>query len=182
VVFDYQISQAGAHARAFLQDWRGHLMVDDYAGYKALFNDGRVELACLAHIRRKFFDVHAASGSPIAEEAIRRIAMLYAIEQQTVAITAEERLELRAQRAVPVVAEMHAWLLASKKSVAAGSATAKAIDHALKRWPAPERYAGSGSLPVDNNPIENAIRPIAIGKKNWLFAGSERAGRRAAAI
>ena len=182
VVFDYQTSRAGAHARTFLQDWRGHLMVDDYVGYKALFTAGPIELACLAHIRRKFFDVHAASGSPVAEEALRRIAQLYAIEQQASGITPAQRLEMREQHAIPALAAMHAWLLASQRSVAAGSGTAKAIEHALKRWPALQRYAGSGSLPIDNNPVENAIRPIAIGKKNWLFAGSERAGRRAAAI
>ena len=182
VVFDYQTSRAGAHARAFLQDWRGHLMVDDYAGYKALFTTGPTELACLAHIRRKFFDVHAASGSPVAEEALRRITQLYAVEQKATGLTSTQRLALRKTHAVPVLASMHAWLLSTQGSVAAGSGTAKAIDHALKRWPALQRYADSGSLPIDNNPVENAIRPIAIGKKNWLFAGSERAGRRAAAI
>ncbi len=181
VVFDYQTSRAGAHARAFLQDWRGHLMVDDYVGYKALFTAGPTELACLAHIRRKFFDVHAASGSPVADEALRRIGQLYAIEQQA-AMVPQQRAALREQHAVPALAELHAWLLASQRSVAVGSGTAKAIEHALKRWPALQRYASSGSLPIDNNPVENAIRPIAIGKKNWLFAGSERAGRRAAAI
>jgi transposase len=182
VVFDYQTSRAGAHARAFLQDWRGHLMVDDYAGYKALLTAGPIELACLAHIRRKFFDVHAASGSPVAEEALRRIAQLYAIEQQATGMTPTHRLAVREQHAIPALAAMHVWLLTTQRSVAAGSGTAKAIEHALKRWPALQRYASSGSLPIDNNPVENAIRPIAIGKKNWLFAGSERAGRRAAAI
>jgi hypothetical protein len=182
VVFDYQTSRAGAHARAFLQDWRGHLMVDDYVGYKALFTAGPTELACLAHIRRKFFDVHAASGSPVAEEALRRIGQLYAIEQQAAGMTPQQRAALRERHAIPALAELHAWLLASQRSVAVGSGTAKAIEHALKRWPALQRYASSGSLPIDNNPVENAIRPIAIGKKNWLFAGSERAGRRAAAI
>ena len=182
VVFDYQTSRAGAHARAFLQDWRGHLMVDDYIGYKALFTAGPTELACLAHIRRKFFDVHAASGSPVAAEALRRIGQLYAVEQQAAGMPPPQRAALREQHAVPALAELHAWLLVSQRSVAVGSGTAKAIEHALKRWPALQRYASSGSLPIDNNPVENAIRPIAIGKKNWLFAGSERAGRRAAAI
>jgi transposase len=139
-------------------------------------------LACLAHIRRKFFDVHAASGSPVAEEVLRRIARLYAIEQQGVGLDPPQRLALRQQLAMPALAQLHAWLLASQRTVAAGSGTAKAIDHALKRWSALERYASSGSLPIDNNPVENAIRPIAIGKKIWLFAGSERAGRRTAAI
>jgi transposase len=182
VLFDYQTSRAGAHARAILKDWRGHLMVDDYSGYKALFTAGPTELACLAHIRRKFFDVHAASGSPVADEALRRIARLYAIEQQAVGMTSLQRHALREEHAVAALADMHAWLLATQRTVAAGSGTAKAIEHALKRWPALQRYASSGTLPIDNNPVENAIRPIAIGKKNWLFAGSERAGRRAAAI
>lgn len=182
VVFDYQTSRAGAHARAFLHGWRGHLMVDDYAGYKAMFTDGPVELACLAHIRRKFFDVHAAGGSPIAHEALQRIAALYAIEQQGAELDPPQRLALRQQLAVPALAELHTWLLASGRTVAASSGPAKAIDHALKRWPALQCYAVTGSLPIDNNLVENAIRPIAIGKKNWLFAGSERAGRRAAAI
>ncbi|UOD29979.1 IS66 family transposase [Massilia violaceinigra] len=182
VVFDYQSSRAGAHVRSFLHGWRGHLMVDDYAGYKAMFADGPTELACLAHIRRKFFDVHAASKSPVAEQALQRIARLYAIEQQGVGLDPPQRMLLREQLALPALAELHAWLLVNQRAVAAGSGTAKAIDHALKRWPALQRYASSGSLPIDNNPVENAIRPIAIGKKNWLFAGSERAGRRAAAI
>jgi len=182
VVFDYQPSRAGAHARAFLRDWCGHLMVDDYAGYKALFAQGPTELACLAHIWHKFFDLHAANGSPVAEEALRRIAQLYAIEQDAAGMQPAGRLIKRQEHAVPALAAMHAWLLTTQRSVAVGSGTGKAIEHALKRWTALERYASSGTLPIDNNPVENAIRPIAIGKKNWLFAGSERAGRRAAAI
>jgi transposase len=182
VVFDYQESRAGAHARAFLQNWRGHLMVDDYAGYKALFEKGPTELACLAHIRRKFFDLHAATGSPVAEEALRRIAALYAIEQQGAKMDPVQRLALRQEKAVLLLRELHTWLLAIQRTVAVGSGTAKAIEHALKRWTALQRYAVSGTLPIDNNPVENVIRPIAIGKKNWLFAGSARAGRRAAAI
>lgn len=93
-----------------------------------------------------------------------------------------QRMLLREQLALPALAELHAWLVANQRTVAVGSGAANAIDHALKRWPALLHYASSGSLPIDNNPVENAIRSIAIGKKNWLFAGSERAGRRAAAI
>jgi transposase len=182
IVFDYQSGRAGVHARAFLQGWRGHLMVDDYAGYKALFAEGVTELACLAHVRRKFFELHAANGSPVAAEALRRIGVLYAVEQQAAGLADAERLQLRRHYAKPALADLHAWLLATQGGVAAGSGTSKAIDHALKRWPALVRYADSGTLPIDNNAVENAIRPIAIGKKNWLFAGSERAGRRAAAI
>jgi transposase len=101
--------------------------------------------------------VHAASGSPLAEEVLRRIAGLYAIEQQGAGLDPPRRLALRQQFAIPALAELHAWLLASQRSVAAGSGTARAINHALQRWSALQRYASSGSLPIDNNPVENAI-------------------------
>jgi transposase len=182
VAFDYQASRSGSHASDFLAGWRGHLMVDDYAGYKALFKSGVTELACLAHARRKFFDLVAANQSPIAQEALTRIGKLYAIEQAGRELDIAGRQALRQREARPVLDALFAWLYATRQSVADGSATAKAIDYSLKRWAAVIRYADSGDLPIDNNPVENAIRPIAIGKKNWLFAGSERAGKRAAAI
>ncbi len=182
VVFDYQTSRSGKHADSFLGNWRGHLMVDDYSGYKHLFAEqGITELACWAHARRKFFDLHAANQSPIAETALRHIAALYALESAVQDATPETRQELR-QQAQQKLAELHDWLTATRKKVAHGSATAKAMDYTLKRWPALIRYAETGHLPIDNNPVENTIRPIAVGKKNWLFAGSERAGKRAAAI
>jgi len=182
LVFDYQPGRQGEHVRHFLAGWQGHLMVDDYAGYKALFNTGITELACLAHARRKFFDLHAANQSPVAAEALRRIGELYAIEQQAQGMKTAERLRLRQREAKPKLAAWHHWLLETRGKTAEGGATAKALDYTLRRWAALIRYADSGDLPIDNNPVENAIRPIAIGKKNWLFAGSERAGKRAAAI
>jgi len=182
VVFDYQTSRAGRHARNFLQEWQGHLMVDDYAGYKALFAHGVTELGCLAHARRKFFDLNAAQANPIAQEALARIAALYAVEAHGREMTADARTVLRQEAAVPLLQSMHDWLLKTRVKVANGGGTAKAIDYSLKRWVALSRYALDGRLPIDNNPVENAIRPIAIGKKNWLFTGSERAGKRAAAI
>jgi hypothetical protein len=182
LVFDYQPGRHGVHARNFLEGWRGHLMVDDYAGYKALFAHGVTELACLAHARRKFFDLYAANQSPIAAEALRRIGELYDVERQAQATDAAGRLQLRAQEARPRLEALRTWLIDTRIGVANGGGTAKALDYSIKRWPALMRYADSGVLPVDNNPVENAIRPIAIGKKNWLFVGSERAGRRAAAI
>jgi transposase len=182
LVFDYQPGRHGLHARNFLDDWHGHLMVDDYAGYKALFKEGVTELACLAHARRKFFDLYAANQSPIAAEALRRIGELYDVERQAQAMDAASRLQLRQNEARPRLDALHAWLLETRIRVADGGGTAKALDYSIKRWPALIRYANSGVLPIDNNPVENAIRPIAIGKKNWLFAGSERAGTRAAAI
>jgi hypothetical protein len=182
VVFDYQTSRAGQHARDFLHRWQGHLMVDDYAGYKALFGAGIIELACIAHARRKYFDLDAAHANPIAREALARIGELYAIEARGQDLTIEARAQLRQEQAQPQLAALHAWLIATRLSVADGSGTAKAIDYSLNRWPALCRYATAGHLPIDNNPVENDIRPIAVGKKNWLFTGSERAGKRAAAI
>jgi len=182
VVFDYQPSRHGQHAAAFLQDWRGYLMVDDYGGYKALFNENVIELACLAHARRKFFELNAANGSPIAAEALRRIAALYMLEEQSRSMNPIERQQYRQAHAKPLLTTFHTWLINTRRTVANGSSTAKALDYSLKRWPALIRYVDSGILPIDNNPVENNIRPIALGKKNWLFAGSERAGRRAAAI
>jgi len=182
IVFDFQPNRSGSHARDFLHGWRGHLMVDDYGGYKALFQSGITELGCMAHARRKFFELHAANQSPIAAEALQRIGELYAIESEGKALDAESRTRLRQEKAQPKLEALHAWLQTTRRTVAEGSGIAKAIDYSLKRWPVLMRYAQSGDMPIDNNPIENAIRPIAIGKKNWLFAGSERAGKRAAAI
>lgn len=182
IVFDFQTGRGGLHTQAFLKDWQGHLMVDDYGGYKALFTQGITELACLAHIRRKFFDLHAANQHPIAAEALTRIGDLYRIESEGKDDSIAQRQQRRQTQALPLVKEMHAWLTHTRQQSADGSSLAKAIDHSLKRWSAVERYAQSGHLPIDNNPVENAIRPIAIGKKNWLFAGSARAGKQAAAI
>jgi transposase len=187
IVFDYQQGRSGAHAREFLGPWRGHLMVDDYSGYKALFaNYGSretcIELGCFAHARRKFFDLHKANQSPMALEALTRIAALYAIEAEGKALSIAERKILRAEKSLPALNALYAWLLATRAQTAHGGGSAKALDYSLKRWPTLRRYAETGHLPIDNNPIENCIRPIALGKKNWLFVGSDRAGRRAAAI
>jgi transposase len=182
IVFDYQSSRSGQHARAFLANWRGHLMVDDYAGYKAMFNDSVVELGCWAHARRKFHDLHVANGSPIAHEALTRIGALYVIEREAKVLNETERCAIRQEKAAPLLADLHDWLRHTRVKVPTGSATAKAMDYTLKRWPALVRYLESGAFPMDNNPVENAIRPLAVGKKNWLFVGSERAGKRAAAI
>ena len=182
ILFDYQTSRSGQHAQQFLSDWQGHLMVDDYAGYKALFHAERIELACWAHARRKFYDLFAANQSPIAVEALKQIRELYAIEEQIKHLDSANRHRWRRKQAQPLLTSFHAWLKKTRQTSAEGGGLARAIDYSLKRWPALQRYADSGHLPIDNNPVENAIRPIAIGKKNWLFAGSERAGKRAAAI
>jgi hypothetical protein len=185
VVFDYQAGRSGSHARAFMQGWNGHLMVDDYAGYKALFEREAarvIELGCWAHARRKFFELFSANRSSMAEEALKRIAVLYRIEEEGRDLSAEARLALRREKAVPHLKALHEWLCEVRKSTPGNGGAANAIDYSLRRWNALIRYAETGNLPIDNNPVENSIRPIAIGKKNWLFAGSERAGVRAAAI
>lgn len=182
IVFDYQPNRSGSHAKLFLRDWRGSLMVDDFGGYKTLFECGITELGCFAHARRKFFDLHAANSSPSAAYVLERIRELYAIERDAKELDMHARWQLRQTQAQPILDALHVWLLATRATVADGSGLAKAINYSLKRWPALVRYANSGDLPIDNNPVENAIRPIAIGKKNWLFCGSERAGKRAAAI
>jgi transposase len=182
VVFDYQTSRSGEHARHFLNGWQGSLMVDDFGGYKALFAQGVTELACMAHARRKFFELNQSQPNPVAQEALVRIAALYEIERRGRELSIEERAALRQQEALPLLDALHAWLKATRLTVANGGGTAKAIDYSLKRWPALARYATDGALPIDNNPVENAIRPVCLGKKNWLFVGSERAGKRAAAI
>lgn len=183
VVFDFCTSRSGEHARRFLGDYRGALMVDDYGGYKKLFAErGVTELACWAHARRLFVDQHKASGSPVAAEAIARVATLYRLEAQAKDLTGEARRAYRQHHAVPVLATMKVWLTTLRPQILGQSGTARAIDYTLRRWEALVRYVENGDYPMDNNPIENAIRPIALGRKNWLFAGSETAGKRAAAI
>jgi len=182
VVFDFCISRSGRHAKDFLGDYRGALMVDDYGGYKALFANGVTELGCWTHARRKFTDLYKASGSAIAQEAIGRFAALYRIETQARDLDAAGRHAYRQCHAAPLVHAIKTWLVRLRPTVAGNSGTANAIDYTLRRWSALARYLEDGRYPIDNNPIENAIRPIALGRKNWLFAGSETAGQRAAAI
>lgn len=190
VVFDFADSRAGKHAREFLGfdderpelGWRGTLVCDDYSGYKALFPKGVTEAGCLAHARRKFFDLWANHKSVIAEQALALFARLYEIEAALKDLEPEERRRCRQQDSKPAAQALHQWLTGHRPKVPDGSATARAIDYSLTRWAALTRYIDTGDLPADNNRIENLIRPIALGRSNWLFAGSLRAGKRAAAI
>jgi transposase len=182
VVFDYRPSRSGSHVRDFLGPWRGALMVDEYAGYKALWDLGVTELGCWAHARRKFFELEAANKSVLAAEALTRIGKLYQIEAQVADSDFAARYAQRLQHARSEVDALFEWLTAIRSKVSDGSGTANAIDYALRRQAALRRYLDDGRYPIDNNALENAIRPIALGRKNWLFAGSARAGERAAAI
>jgi hypothetical protein len=188
MVFDYQTSRHGRHARNFLGEWRGSLCVDDYAGYDKLFKtdtDGAIpciEVGCMAHSRRKFFDLHVANESPMAAEALRYIQRLYDVEADGKRMSIQDRQALRLARSVPLLESLHQFLKNSRTKAADNGASAKAIDYSLKRWEALSRYALTGNLPIDNNPVERSIRPVAIGKKNWLFVGSERSGQRTAIL
>ncbi|MEN8518111.1 IS66 family transposase [Burkholderia sp. RS02] len=182
VVYDFAESRAGAHARTFLRGWHGKLVCDDYSGYKASFQHGITEIGCAAHARRKFFELHANHSSQIAGQALPFFTALYDIEREAAALNADERQRLRQHRAKTVCDALHEWLVAQRKPVAEGSAIAKALDYSLKRWDALTRYLDDGNVPIDNNWVENQIRPWAVGRSNWLFAGSLRAGQRAATI
>jgi len=184
VVYDFAEGRGGEHARAFLGDWKGALVCDDYGGYDALFRDGVTEVGCMAHARRKFHALHVNHQSEIAAEALELYGALYGVEREAkeLALDAEGRRELRQRKAKPVAEALQAWLERKLAQVPEGSATAKSILYNLRRWPALTRYLDDGDLPIDNNWVENRIRPIALGRNNWLFAGSARAGRRAAVV
>jgi transposase len=187
VVFDFAETRAGENAREFLRishdgAWQGTLVCDDYAGYKAMFELGVTEAGCLAHARRKFHELWDPHKSPVAEHALRFFALLYDIEREVRALEPDERRRQRQERGKPIAKDFHAWLQAQRVRVPDGSATARAIDYSLGRWTGLTRYLEDGTVPCDNNWVENQIRPIAIGRSNWLFAGSPRAGRRAAAV
>ena len=182
VIYDFSPSRAGEHARNFLGTWNGKLVCDDFAGYKASFELGITEIGCMAHARRKFFDLHAANKSQLAEQALHSIGGLYEVERHAKEMSDEARWRLRQETAVPIAEKLHEWMLAQRELVPEGSATAKALDYSLKRWVALTRYLEDGAVPIDNNQVENLIRPWALGRSNWLFAGSLRSGKRAAAI
>jgi len=182
VVYDFCDSRGGAHARAFLGQWQGTLLTDDFAGYKQLYTQGIIEAGCWAHARRKFFDLHTANASPMAAQALAYIGQLYDIEREVKPLSAEQRHQIRQNQSKPLLDTLHAWMLSVRQKVLNNSAVAKALDYSLRRWAALSRFIDDPHLPIDNNHIENQIRPVAVGKKNWLFAGSLRAGQRAAAI
>jgi transposase len=182
VIFDFAESRAGRHADQFLDTWRGTLVCDDYSGYKALFKLGMTEAGCMAHARRKFHELWANHSSQIAGEALKLFGVLYDVEREVQNLDDDQRQEIRRQKGRAAAETLHAWLQLQRQRVPDGGATAKAIDYSLRRWQALTRYLDDGAVPIDNNWVENQIRPIAIGRNNWLFAGSLRAGQRAAAV
>jgi transposase len=187
VVFDFAESRTSRHPAEFLghpgeRAWRGTLVCDDYSGYKTLFASGVTEAGCLAHARRKFHELWVNHKSSVGEQALALFGNLYDVEREVADLDAERRRTIRQEEAKPIADALRTWLAAQRQRVPPGSATAKAIDYTLGRWAALTRYIGDGDLPADSNWAENQIRPIAIGRSNWLFAGSLRAGKRAAAV
>lgn len=183
VWFAYSSDRKGEHPQAHLQDFRGMLQADAYAGFDALYQSGRIqEAACWAHVRRKFYDLHVAHNSPVATEALRRIGELYAVEADIRGQQPEERRRVRNERSRPLLESLKQWLEETLGKLSKKSETAQAVRYALGRWDSLLCYVDDGRLEIDNNAAERALRVVALGRKNYLFAGSDRGGERAAAI
>jgi hypothetical protein len=183
VWFAFSPDRRGEHPQAHLKSFRGILQADAYAGFHPLYEAGRIrEAACWAHTRRKFHDIFAATASSTASEAIRRIGELYAVEKQVRGSPPEIRLAARQARARPVMEELRVWLDRTLQNLSAKSDMAGALRYALTRWTALTRYLDDGTIEIDNNAAERALRVVALGRKNYLFAGSNNGGERAAAI
>jgi len=200
-MFYYSRDRGGEHPRTHLARWSGVLQADAYGGYTQLYEAGRMpgpifEAACWAHARRPFFalaDIEARAGakakgkapapiSPLALEVVRRIDALFEVERDINGKSAEERRAVRQELSKPLVDELAAVLRAERPKLSRGSDLAKAIDYMLKRWPAFTRFLDDGRVCLSNNAAERGLRGIALGRKSWLFAGSDRGGRRAAAM
>jgi transposase len=185
--FFYSPDRGGEHPERHLAGYTGLMQADAYAGFNRLYEAGRkpgpiIEAACWAHARRKFFDLARLNKAPIAIEAVERIDALFAIEREINGMTPQERLAVRNERSRPLVAELETWLREQRAKLSSKNETAKAIHYSLKRWPALTRFLDDGRLCISNNAAERSVRCVAVGRKNWTFAGSDEGGRRAAAI
>jgi len=183
VWFAYSPDRKGEHPERHLREFRGTLQADAYAGFNQLYENGRIqEAACWAHVRRKFFDLQQAHASPVASEVLERIAALYGIEKEIRGRPAKERQRVRNTRAQPLLESLRQWFEATLPKLSRKSDTTAAIRYALSRWDALIRYRDDGYIEIDNNAAERALRAVALGRKNYLFAGSDTGGERAAAI
>jgi transposase len=183
VAYRYAPDRKGANAEAHLAGFKGVLQVDGYAGYNGLAGpDGATLAFCWAHVRRRFYEIHHATGEPAAAEALRRIAALYRLEDGFRGRAAAERRRLRQMHAAPLVAALRLWLEAEQGRISPKSALAGAIRYGLARWDGLVRYLDDGRIELDSNTVERAIRPLALGRKNHLFAGSDAGGEHWAVI
>jgi transposase len=183
VWFAYSPDRKGEHPREHLKNFKGALQADAYSGFHHLYEGGAIyEVACWVHARRKFHDIHVVHASPITTEAIHRIGALYGIEEEVRGKPAELRREIRQARAKPLLDDLRTWMEKSLRSLSTKSETAGAIRYALAHWRALTRYVDDGLLEIDNSAAERALRAVALGRKNYLFCGSNSGGERAAAI
>ncbi len=185
--FFYSRDRGGEHPERHLVSYTGLMQADAYAGFNRLYEAGRkagpiIEAACWAHARRKFFDLARLNKAPIAIEAVERIDALFAIERGINGVTPLQRVRVRNEHSRPLVGELETWLRGQRAKLSSKNETAKAIDYSLKRWTALTRFLDDGRLCMSNNAAERALRGIAVGRRNWTFAGSDEGGRRAAAI
>jgi transposase len=182
VLYCYSPDRKGEHPRAHLASFHGILQADGYAGYAGLYEHGVTEAACWAHARRNFFDVHAATQSPLALEALQRIAALYEIEAAIRGRPPDARLAARNDQSAPLFNALRQWLEKTQARIPGKSELAKAIRYTLSRWQALTLVLRDGRACIDNNAAERSMRPMVLGRKNWLFAGSDAGGERAAAV
>jgi transposase len=183
VWFAYSPDRKGEHPERHLEKFRGTLQADAYAGFNQLYENGRIEhAACWAHVRRKFYDLEQAHASSVAREALMRIGTLYGIEEQIRGKPPNERRAVRQAQSKPLLHSLRQWFEATLSKLSRKSETTAAIRYALVRWDALTRYIEDGHIEIDNNAAERSLRGVALGRKNYLFAGSDAGGERAAAI
>src|SRR6266567_2913599 len=183
VWFAYSPDRKGEHPERHLQKFRGTLQTDAYAGFNQLYENGRIQqAACWAHVRRKFYDLEQAHASPVAREALARIGALYGIEEQIRGKPPDERRAVRQAQSKPLLDSLRQWFEATLSKLSRKSETTVAIRYALSRWDALVRYIDDGHIEIDNNAAERSLRGVALGRKNYLFAGSDTGGERAAVI
>jgi transposase len=187
VVYRYSPDRKGVHPRTHLATFRGFLQADGYSGFGPLYETAAgqpatvTEVACWAHVRRKFYDIHVATNAPIAGEALQRIGQLFDIERAAMGLAPQQRQRIRQSSARPIIDDLAPFLDASLATISGRSELAGAIRYGRSRWPALTRYLDDGQLEISNNAAERAIRPLALGRKNYMFAGSDAGGERAAA-
>ena len=181
VWYQFSVDRKGEHPSSHLKGYKGVIHADGFTGFNGLF-EARLarEQACMVHVRRKFVDIYESEGSAIAEVAIKRIAALYAVEKEARYKSAEERVALRQARAKPVFDDLEAWLSLQLPKISGKSNLAAAIRYALGRMPKARAYLDDGKLELDNNICERSIRPVTLGRKNYLFMGSKGGGNAAA--
>ncbi len=183
VWFAYSPDRKGEHPERHLEKFRGTLQADAYAGFNQLYENGRIrQAACWAHVRRKFYDLEQAHASPVAREALVRIGALYGIEETIRDKPPDERRAVRQVQSKPLLDSLRQWFEATLSKLSRKSETTVAIRYALSRWDALVRYIDDGHIEIDNNAAERSLRGVALGRKNYLFAGSDRGGERAAVI